>query len=542
MNKLFLSLLALAVGSADAMHIDPSGLGQVLIAPYYTVNGGNQTLISIANRSDRGKALKVRFLEAMNGREVFDFNLYLAPHDLWTGALFSQNADAPATLITNDDSCTVPALKTSTSLPQLSNGRRVAQFSDRQYVGDRNDAGPDDVRRTRDGYFEVIEMGEVINNAQSSLNDISAASDGIPANCLRIESAWAAGGYWAQNPGIDLTPPGGGVTATVTIVAALQGSMYAYQAQAIDGFSSIVQHTVPGSALPNLTSGVTSQSQGVVEAIVETESGLVTARYPLARAIDAVSALLMAETIDNEFVTNDSSRAASVWVVTLPTKKFYADDALVQGSAIAPFSRKFSQSAPPLSQGETGGERIVPVPVRAEFTQRRARGEAIQVDLWDREHRFAIDCLEELDPGNQQFCICPACSPPPPITIVGVPSIHWASNLLVFNVEDCAGPLADADSRICQHVDATALNSGFGENYTTFIDGWMRLQLYEPQGVDSLPNHLLRADESGHRFAGLPTIGFWAVSFTNGELMQGVLANYASLRMHRVTRRDVPTP
>jgi hypothetical protein len=534
MNKLLLSLLSLAAGSVAAMHIDPSGLGQVLIAPYYTVNGGNQTLISIANRSDRGKALKVRFLEAMNGREVFDFNLYLAPHDLWTGALFSQNADAPATLITNDDSCTVPALKTSTSLPQLPNGRRVAQFSDRQYVGDRNDAGPDDVRRTRDGYFEVIEMGEVINAGQRSLNDISAGSDGIPANCLRIESAWAAGGYWAQNSEIDLTPPGGGVTTTVTLVDALQGSMYAYQAQAIDGFSSIVQHTVPGSALPNLASGVTHQNQGMVEAIVETGSGLVTARYPLARAIDAVSALLMAETIDNEFVSRLSSGAISAWVVTLPTKKFYADDALVQGSAIAPFNRKFSQSTPAVYQSEPGSERIFPIPWRAEGTPRQARGEAVQVDLWDRERLLAPDCV----PGSLplEHCGCPPviCNPPPPPT-PGVPSIHWASNILVFNREDCSSPLSDSSSRVCQHVDANDVGDGF-------VDGRMRLRFYDAQGVDSLPNHLLRADESGHRFAGLPTIGFWAVSFTNGELMPGVLANYASLRMHRVTRRDVPAP
>lgn len=528
-------LLVLGVGAQAAMRLDASGLGQVLIAPYYTVNGGNQTLISIANRSDRGKALKLRFLEAMNGREVFDVNVYLAPHDLWTGAVFSLNADAPATLITLDDSCTVPALKTSTTLPQLPNGRRIVQFSDRHYVGDRNDAGPDDVRRTREGYFEIIEMGEVINAAQRSLNDISPGTDGVPANCARIESAWSEGGYWAQNPEIDLTPPGGGLAAAVTLVDALQGSMYAYRTEAIDGFSTVVQHTSPGSALPNLASGVSSQSQSVVEAIVETESGLVTARYPVTRAIDAVSALLMAETLDNEFITNRNSAAASSWVVTLPTKKFYADDALIQGSAIAPFNRKFSQSAPPIFQSEPGVEYIVPVPLRADGTPRQARGEAVQVDLWDREHRLAIDCHE--GPNPLEYCLCAIfiCDPPPPPAIVGVPSIHWASNVLVFNADDCAGPLTEAGSRICQHVDATEL-------LPIFVDGWMRLQLYDPQGLDSLPLHLLRADEAGHRFAGLPVIGFWAVRFTNGVLMPGVLGNYATVQTHRVKRRDVATP
>ena len=68
---------------ANAVYLNPDGLGSVLIYPYYTVNGGNATLLSVVNTTNEGKAVKVRFLEAYNSREVLDFNLYLSPFDVW---------------------------------------------------------------------------------------------------------------------------------------------------------------------------------------------------------------------------------------------------------------------------------------------------------------------------------------------------------------------------------------------------------------------------------------------------------------------------
>ena len=79
---------------ASAVNLNPDGLGQVLIYPYYTVNErGNdgatlQTLFSVVNTTDQGKAVKVRFVEGYNRREVRDFHLYLSPYDVWTANLF----------------------------------------------------------------------------------------------------------------------------------------------------------------------------------------------------------------------------------------------------------------------------------------------------------------------------------------------------------------------------------------------------------------------------------------------------------------------
>ncbi len=46
---------------ADAVTLNPRGLGQVLIYPYYTANAGFGTLLTVVNTTPRGKALKVRF-------------------------------------------------------------------------------------------------------------------------------------------------------------------------------------------------------------------------------------------------------------------------------------------------------------------------------------------------------------------------------------------------------------------------------------------------------------------------------------------------
>ena len=81
-----------AAGVAQAVNLSEDGTGNVLIFPYYTVNttaAGNaaNTYINITNTTGCTKAVKVRFLEGRNSREVLDFNVFLSPFDMWTGAV-----------------------------------------------------------------------------------------------------------------------------------------------------------------------------------------------------------------------------------------------------------------------------------------------------------------------------------------------------------------------------------------------------------------------------------------------------------------------
>ncbi|RFC32888.1 MAG: hypothetical protein DID92_2727745120 [Candidatus Nitrotoga sp. SPKER] len=113
-NSLTLAFAAAigSIGIADttsaAVHLSDNGQGQVLIYPYYTTRAGQDTYLSVLNTTALSKALKVRFYEGKNGRDVLNFNVYLSPYDIWTAAVVN-TADG-AKLVTADKSCTAPTI------------------------------------------------------------------------------------------------------------------------------------------------------------------------------------------------------------------------------------------------------------------------------------------------------------------------------------------------------------------------------------------------------------------------------------------------
>jgi hypothetical protein len=119
------SALGLA-GAAQAVSVNPDGLGQVLIYPYYTVrdkiavaptglNAPYASLLSVVNSTSSAKAVKVRFLEGKNSREVLDFNLYLSKKDVWVAAIIATTSGAG--IYTPDKSCTTPVVSASSASP-----------------------------------------------------------------------------------------------------------------------------------------------------------------------------------------------------------------------------------------------------------------------------------------------------------------------------------------------------------------------------------------------------------------------------------------
>ncbi len=55
---------ALAAPCANAVSLNPRGLGEVLVYPYYTVNKNQDTVVTIGNASDSGKMVAVRIATA----------------------------------------------------------------------------------------------------------------------------------------------------------------------------------------------------------------------------------------------------------------------------------------------------------------------------------------------------------------------------------------------------------------------------------------------------------------------------------------------
>ena len=220
----------------------------------------------------------------------------------------------------------------------------------------------------------------------------------------------------------------------------------------------------------------------------------ITLQYPARQAIDAVSAVLMADEIHNEFVTSASVGGASEWVVTFPTKHFYTDVGIAP--AIAPFTQVFSTVT---------NENAASAPID------------FGMDAWSREG-LAINCIP---PFIYRGCIVGVPPPSEPLRL------NWASNVISFN-QSQAGPTS---SRIL----GSSLN--FWIDFYDIFDGGnpgegsFRMEL-------SSTEHLLRADLSGRRLRGLPVHGFWVASYTNGILTPGVLSNYSDAVRHQ-TRTSI---
>jgi hypothetical protein len=456
---------------AGAVNLNPDGLGQVLIYPYYTVRGGNGTLLSVVNTTDQAKAVKVRFLEGYDSREVLDFNLYLSPFDVWVAQVYD-NGTAGA-VATSDNSCTVPAFTQS-----LGNGIKAQPFTNLGYSQGSygstlgTDHGPTDLDRTREGYVEMIEMGVVTGSSASAVTHI----DSVPKKCSQVIGAWNPGGYWTQDPTEDMTVPSGGLFGAGSIINVDAGTIAAYDADAVDGFSAKIIHTGPGDITPNLA-GATWPTTANATSYVAVGGTLYTSTYALNSAIDAVSSVFTANNVYNEYLTDPGVGASSEWVVTFPTKRFYVDPAIIgpKASAIQPFEERFDG----------------------------ASCFGISLSYWDRE--------ENAPQGSIVFS-------PPPIT---------GGNYLCYEAQSITFNQNDVEPGVPSAVLGSLLASNVPTNYDA---GWLDL------GFPDAGAEELRPSLEGNVFVGLPVTGFLLTNYVNANAAPGVLANYSGLYRHRVSR------
>ena len=187
--------LALAVGvalgglslvpSAQAVSVAKNDLGQALIFPYYTVRGGWTSLFGVTNTSNQVVAVKVRFRESYNSRDVFDFNLILSPLDEWT-AWVTDSANGPV-IRTEDTSCTVGNI--------VGAGAAGITFpTPVSYVGAAADGGPTGVDRMREGYVEMIMMGASPGTPAAlyplASGAIHSTTTGTPPGCAALVAAF----------------------------------------------------------------------------------------------------------------------------------------------------------------------------------------------------------------------------------------------------------------------------------------------------------------------------------------------------------------
>ena len=310
-----------AAGAAQAVNLNPDGLGQVLIYPYYTTRAdpaGNayNSLLSVVNTTASVKAVKVRFLEGKNSTEVLDFNLFLSPKDVWTAGIVPMGGGAG--VVTNDASCTIPAIPAG--------GKAFVNFA---Y---QNDGAGATLDRTTEGYVEIIEMASFADDSKTAANVTHVNS--VPPGCAKQTDALALSE--ALPPGLVDTDGRSGIFGGMTLINVNSGSDYTEDAVALDNFSDTSLYSAAGSILPNLT-----QSSPPVS--VTNANGFVFTSAWVSGTADPVSAVLMHDHIMNEFVLDPGTNSGTDWVVTMPTKRFYVG--LGTGTPATLFQRNFNKTA-----------------------------------------------------------------------------------------------------------------------------------------------------------------------------------------------------
>ena len=263
-----------AVGAHAAILESQTGAGDMLLVPYFSAQAENATLLSITNTDTQsGKAVKVRFRGAANSDDIFDFQVFLSPMDVWT-ANVSKGADGKARLFTNDASCTKPAASVLNSTPF------ITSRLDQRLTGDALANG------TREGYIEIIGMADIPPHRKSGsdfaawtgLRGTPAADPQVVAGTKTVEDnpLWTAikhvngvapcvGTAWTDldkttsinlsnlaggtGPALGLTPISGGLVANWAIVNTVNAAAWGGEATALVSNAATRDFKVPNGPI-----------------------------------------------------------------------------------------------------------------------------------------------------------------------------------------------------------------------------------------------------------------------------------------------------
>ena len=385
MSKLALAV-ALGVGGlsqlppAHAMNLAADGLGQVLIFPYYTVQGGWTTLFNLTNTSDQILAIKIRFHESYNSRDVLDFNVIMSPNDVWNGWVALDSASGGPAFFTEDKTCTTLNANAYSGVDLAKDGLPFydptlgidGTISYTNGSGGNNaDGGPTTVARMNEGYIEAILMASSRVPAASGVtaNPLVRGAlhvNGVPTGCNALANAFSNipqfntlfdGTQYFTGWGLGVSPTSYGFTrpaqwnaantAMVNSLNPLKGSYNlvngtkgwtaAGTPTTIADFvtaSNLLTSMIAPVSVPFGISFLEPSLNSADNNVTDTQAGS-NAAMPGAQSfvpgVNVTSALLARTHVINQWthITSTSTSAwttATDWVVTFPTKSFYVDN------------------------------------------------------------------------------------------------------------------------------------------------------------------------------------------------------------------------
>jgi len=378
-----------APGAAAATNLAPTvtGVGHILVVPYFTTQGTNATLLNLINTDEtNGKAVKLRFRGASNSDDIFDITIFLSPGDMWT-ANVSANGELSA-LTTTDNSCTLPSKADIQSQNGLFKIGRVLGGAAAQ---------------TREGYIEILNMADVppgtgplgANSAlYTAIKHVPDASGVGVAPCtaatMNAQAADLVVAAGANNPVTrGYSWPTGGLTANWTIVnladkASFSGEAVAIRANTAAGASGVgnlvffpqtpdnPSFATSAAGAAGFTADPLLQSAGFAALVANYDFPDLSTPYVSTAAINAAATAAQAQgladtlatlSVTNEYLTGTVADFATDWVFSMPTRRY----AVAMNYTATGAARILQNVAVNRNfwTGTSGGFAVAPVPVDA---------------------------------------------------------------------------------------------------------------------------------------------------------------------------------
>lgn len=337
--------IAAVVGSKLVNNVD--GIGHILLVPYFTSQAANSTLINIVNSDTiNAKAVKVRFRGAANSDDIFDFQVFLSPGDVWAASV-SRGADGRSILTTVDNSCTKPSKATLNATPF------VTARLDSALTGDALAA------QTREGYVEILNMADILPattlfTAVKHVGSVAPCGAAFTALDLTVDTNTAG---WNA---LGLTAPTTGLLANWTIINTVGASSWSGTADTVEARNAAGIVPVAGNMVywPQTSTPVAAGTANFYTAdpLIRTDgqtpnggtatigstpafaagfydfpdlstpytaaAGVTTdGLAPLRQALSQTAAIA-AVSVTNEYLTVSTIAATTDWTFSMPTRRY----------------------------------------------------------------------------------------------------------------------------------------------------------------------------------------------------------------------------
>lgn len=305
-----------AGATANTLQVSPTGVGHILLVPYFSTQNGNVSLLNITNTdTTNGKAVKLRYRGAANSDDIYDITIFLSPGDMWS-ANVSQK-DGVSTLVTKDNSCTLPA-------------NVNASFGTARLAPTDTGAG------TLEGYIEILNMADI--PAGSALyNSIKHVNGVAPcANMPSQKADLAADGSDAAARGY--ANPTGGLMANWMIMNLGKAGSFTGEATAIEATGPGKAANIVFSPQEDETAVTPAQAALLTADPLLAQGKLIAKNYdfpdlstPYVTASGAGAALAQAHflsnalataSVTNEYMTSPDVGFATDWTFSMPARRY----------------------------------------------------------------------------------------------------------------------------------------------------------------------------------------------------------------------------